>query len=171
MLIRCLWEKGLYDARLWLDGVFAYQCTLLLSLFMLDSLKLSYDPQRENLSQMVQQMQEILQKGPGNRTMTRLVQICLDFLNIVSSAPLGHTEREIFSDPVTSVLAAQDPLRTTHNQCNAETNLNALSNVPVAPFFNWETFVAPDWFQGDSMEGNYWFDMSMPDFPTEAIDY
>lgn len=160
-LIRCLWQNGQYNARLWLDGVFAYQCTLVLSLYMLDSLKMSDCPQHEKLQQMVEQMQEVLQKGPGNRTMTRLAQISLDFTKIVSSVPLDHRAKACCKSHGTSVQAAQDGLTATHNQCDTETNLRTAPNTANAHFFNWEALFEPDWFHRDLMDGYYRLDTSM----------
>ena len=170
-LIRCLWKNGQYNARLWLDGVFAYQCTLILSLYMLDSLKISDGPQHEKLQQMVEQMQEILLKAPRNRTMTRLIQISLDFTKIVSSVPLDRRDGEYANGDGTSARPPDDLLAAIPNQYDAETNLNTQSNMSNAPFFNWETLIGPDWFHGDFMDRNYRFDMSMADISLDPIDY
>jgi hypothetical protein len=168
-LIRCLWKTGKYNARLWLDGVFAYQCTLVLSLYMLDSSKMSVCSQYERLQQMVEQMLEVLQKAPGNRTMTRLVQISLDFTKIVNSVPPDHQEIELGSSP--SGRAPQGPLATAYNQDDIENIASSEYCAPNVPFFNWESFVGPDWFRGDFTDANYRLNVSTTDISLDATDY
>lgn len=164
-LIHYLWKNGLYNAKLWLDGVFAYQCTLVLSLCMLDGSILPNNPQQDKLQQTVEQLQEILQKGPGNRTMSRLVQICHDFTKIVKSSPLSYSElQENYTGLGASAGPAQDPSKTPLNQTEAQSDLNTTSTSSNIPIFHWESLVGPDWFQGDFMDDTYRFDMSMTDF-------
>jgi proline utilization trans-activator len=170
-LIRCIWKNGQYNARLWLDGVFAYQCTLILSLYLLDSSKASDDPQHQELERMVQQMQDILQKEPGNSTMRRLVQISHDFTQIVKSIPLGSRENESCNTSGSLAQAAQDPVTYTQNPCDIEPNLSNSLNASNVPLFNWDTLVGETWLHEDFMEGNYRVDMSITDFDLSTRYY
>jgi hypothetical protein len=136
---------------------------------MLDSSKMSDCSQYERLQQMVEQMLEVLQKAPGNRTMTRLVQISLDFTKIVNSVPPDHQEIELGSSP--SGRAPQGPLATAYNQDDIENTASSEYCAPDVPFLNWESFMGPDWFRGDFTDANYRFNESTTDISLDATDY
>lgn len=83
-------KRGQYNANLWLDGVFAYQCNLILALYLLDS-SIPSDPSRQQrIQQMIMHIQKTLHEEPGNRTMRRLIQISRDFTEIVSNTSRSH---------------------------------------------------------------------------------
>ncbi|CZR50302.1 uncharacterized protein PAC_00174 [Phialocephala subalpina] len=82
-LTRVLWKKNEFNGNLWLDGIFAYQCGLILSLTFLDPRERSIIKDLKELQHMIQDMLDILHKAPLNKTMRRLVQISEDFAGIV----------------------------------------------------------------------------------------
>lgn len=91
ILIRCLWDKKQYDDFLSLDGIFAYQCSLTLSLCILGGKELITPPETTNLQDMVRQLQRIMRQNSPSKTIRRFVQLSTDFLDIVS-APHSHRE-------------------------------------------------------------------------------
>jgi hypothetical protein len=82
-LTRILWKKNEFDGNLWLDGIFAYQCGLILSLTFLDPRDRPIIKDLKELQNMIQDMLDILHEAPLNKTMRRLVQISEDFAGIV----------------------------------------------------------------------------------------
>lgn len=82
-IISTLWEKGQFDGNLWFDGIFAYQCALVLSLTLLDTRGRSNIQERNELENIIQSILDILHKAPLNKTMNRLVQVTTDFASIV----------------------------------------------------------------------------------------
>ena len=82
-IIKNLWKRGQFDGNLWFDGIFAYQCALVLSLTLLDPrAKLNWSSRKE-IQEATQSILNILHEAPLNKTMNRLVQISTDFATIV----------------------------------------------------------------------------------------
>lgn len=171
-LIHSLWEAKQYNASLWLDGVFAYQCNLILSLYLLDTLKTGDHLQFQKLQEMVVQIQAILQKGPGNRTMRRLIQISRDFSEIVASTPLESGPKDSFDDSRKSMrddsTLSQQPSGTKYPK--GSTSFGISDSQPSNPPVNWESLMESTIFQGDFMDGTFVFDPSA-DLPFEQLEF
>ncbi|OAA55867.1 Transcription factor [Niveomyces insectorum RCEF 264] len=184
LLIRSLWAKNEYNATLWLDGIFAYQCTLILSLYMLSKTThaIAADHAHQNqLHEMLEQMMEILQKGPGNRTMRRLVQISRDFNDIVSLSsvsPSGSSSQMMVpheADPslaahATAVAHHRPPPLVDSDDMHHQAGLGALPAARLYPAaldnasLNLGTLLNAEWLEQGYMDGNFGFDFSMADF-------
>ncbi|KAJ5602032.1 transcriptional regulatory protein [Penicillium lagena] len=160
-LIHCLWKRGRYNANLWLDGVFAYQCNLILSLYLLDTSKTSDPSQLREIHEMVKQIQDILHKGPGNRTMRRLIQISRDFSEIVSPSSTSPALRENIN---TSKQLVESGPRHSQFPSNLNAYLDAFSRIPQmldlnpSAFNNWESTMGSNLFHGDFMGESFMFD-------------
>jgi proline utilization trans-activator len=117
-----LWEKGEFEGNLWLDGVFAYQCGMVLSLACLDAMQRPSTINRRDLERAVETTLQILRDVPSNRPMSRMVQIANDFSSIVRAMTPG---------PLQSTAHDQQPsLQTSQNH---STN-DALSFHRETPF-------------------------------------
>jgi proline utilization trans-activator len=166
-LIMCLWDKGEYNACLWLDGVFAYQCNLVLSLYLLDPTRTVDELQHCKLQEMVQQMQQILVTGPGNKTMKRLVQISSDFTQIVGS--LSPESSRFLHDegsdrtPQDARFAQDGTAASNAAACSDSNGSTAVAGGENAAFFNWEFVVEPDLFFGNLMDDGSALDL-LPGF-------
>ncbi|RFU36299.1 hypothetical protein B7463_g92, partial [Scytalidium lignicola] len=82
-LTSILWESGKLDGNLWLDGVFAYQSGMVLSLACLDTRQRLSTSNRKDFESAVEGILKILRQFPPNKPMSRLVQIADDFSSIV----------------------------------------------------------------------------------------
>lgn len=159
-LIMCLWDKGEYNACLWLDGVFAYQCNLVLSLYLMDPTRTVDGLHRGNLQEMVRRMQQILVTGPGNKTMKRLVQISRDFTEIVGSLSpeAGRFQHDESETTPQNTSSAQDRAAGAAGAAAAAAGFDdngsrtAVSGGENAAFFNWEFVVEPDLFLGNLVD-------------------
>ncbi|EXJ73780.1 uncharacterized protein A1O5_03542 [Cladophialophora psammophila CBS 110553] len=93
-LARNLWERGQFNGDIWLDGVFLYQCGMVLSLACLDT------RQRPSVTQVgddrrvvyhaIESILSMLHDMPLDNPMSRMVQIADDFCNIVRSMKSEH---------------------------------------------------------------------------------
>ncbi|KAH8896362.1 hypothetical protein GQ53DRAFT_819469 [Thozetella sp. PMI_491] len=165
-LILCLWNKDQYDACLWLDGVFTYQCNLVLSLYLLDQTRTADSQQHQRLQKMVQQMQQILKTGPGNKTMKRLVQISSDFTEIVgslSSKCIRVPHEDGFDYAGQDAGFAREENAPSSSTPGFDSNAStAIAGREKAAFFNWEYVVEPDLFFGNLVDESSALDL----FPT-----
>ncbi|KAJ5097159.1 transcriptional regulatory protein [Penicillium angulare] len=156
-------KRGQYNASLWLDGVFAYQCNLILALYLLDSSKSSDPSKQQRIQQMVVKIQKILHEEPGNRTMRRLIQISRDFTEIVSHATRSQDEREStgVSDMNVDEQHENAPSLCDVSQFPTEFNLS------VSDF---ENIVDCNLFQPDILNDNSLF-ASFCDVPFDPMDF
>lgn len=81
-LIRNLWRDGLFDGKFSFDGIFAYQCAMVLAFAYLDTTATGWRD-RDLLRCTTQELLDIMHRAPLNKTMNRLVQITEDFAAIV----------------------------------------------------------------------------------------
>ncbi|CAL5870066.1 uncharacterized protein PFLUO_LOCUS4300 [Penicillium psychrofluorescens] len=160
-VIHCLWKRGRYNANLWLDGVFAYQCNLILSLYLLDTSKTSDPSQLREIHEMVKQIQQILHKGPGNRTMRRLIQISRDFSEIVCpsfpSAALRENIKKSKQFEETRVRQSQFP-NDTNDSLDVFSSMPQMQDFNPSVLNNWESTMDSNLFHGDFMGESFLFD-------------
>jgi hypothetical protein len=150
-LIRCLWERGQYNANIWLDGVFAYQCNSILSLLLLGTSKTPELSQANKVQHMIKRIQGI---------MRRLIQTSQDFSEIVISNSFGVVLQEHINNPETYA----DTISSQSQSCNNPNEFAGMfSSVPQIqssdPFFiDWGSNLNTEVIQGDFTNDSSIFD-------------
>lgn len=137
-LISTLRQRGKFDGNIWLDGVFAYQSGMVMSLASLDARQRLATCNREELEGAIEGILDVLHEIPPNKPLSRLVQIADDFSSIVRAmrSCLGPntTQNQRKRQQVISAVLPRCPVDVPDCQPIAEnhqSNINAVSDDPT----------------------------------------